>query len=135
MNRPVTLSVLMAGGALLAVVGIGAGENLVSHHGLMVAVDAAAGSCLACHDGRLARGRNVCLEKCSFSTAHSILKRYPPPGKERYYAPLESLASRGIQLEDGKVSCISCHDLSNPGKDHLVMENRQSRLCLSCHLW
>jgi predicted CXXCH cytochrome family protein len=37
-------------------------------------------------------------------------------------------------LTDGQISCVSCHDLTNDEKHHLVIDNRESRLCLTCHI-
>jgi predicted CXXCH cytochrome family protein len=34
---------------------------------------------------------------------------------------------------DGKVGCLTCHNPLNPEKGHLVMSDRNSALCLTCH--
>lgn len=38
-----------------------------------------------------------------------------------------------IRLFGGKVGCGSCHSVYSPEPADLVMSNRGSRLCLSCH--
>ncbi len=38
-----------------------------------------------------------------------------------------------IQLEDGRVSCLSCHSPNSQLKAKLVTSNVGSRLCFSCH--
>ena len=134
MAKRVAVTVLAAAGAVLALVWSAPGGELVEHHGLKIDADSGAMTCLSCHDGRMGKGGTVCLTKCDFRSPHALLRQYPPLGKEDQFAPLASLPGKGIRLEDGRISCISCHDLTNPGKDHLVMSNNGSRLCLSCHV-
>ena len=54
--------------------------------------------------------------------------------KESFYAPVGSLQGKGIRLFNGKLSCVSCHDLKNSTKYNLVMDNSSSALCFSCHI-
>jgi len=106
----------------------------IAHHGVTADADAAANECISCHDGSLSHIVAFCRVLCDFSTPHSILKRYPPPGKQREYASAATVASKGIKLQNGLVTCISCHNLRNPAKNHLVVDNTNSKLCLICHL-
>jgi len=106
----------------------------VEHHGMTVEADSPPKICLSCHDGSIAHIISYCTVMCDFSTSHSILKHYPPRGREREYASAAAVNARGIVLVDGQVVCISCHDLRQPGPNHLVMSNEKSRLCLSCHI-
>ena len=108
--------------------------ELVSHHSARVEANGPAQDCISCHDGSAAKHISFCTVRCDFSGSHSILKRYPPAGKAAHYAPAAAVQARGVKLQDGKVTCISCHDLRNPSRDHLVMDNTGSRLCLVCHL-
>jgi predicted CXXCH cytochrome family protein len=41
-----------------------------------------------------------------------------------------------VRLPDGRIECVSCHDPHNTaGIDKLlVMSNRRSALCLTCHI-
>jgi predicted CXXCH cytochrome family protein len=59
----------------------------------------------------------------------------PYPSDRQDYNPQSSLAGRGVPLPDGRVECISCHDPHDrTGHDHmLVISNRGSALCRSCH--
>lgn len=104
----------------------------IDHHGLAVQDDSRV-DCLGCHDGSLGKAVEVCSVGCGFKTSHTVLTEYPPRGRARDYAPVAALAAKGIRLVNGKITCISCHDLRKPGK-HLVMDNTGSRLCLACHV-
>lgn len=106
----------------------------ISHHGQAVNSRGPSEECLACHDGLLAKDVAYCTVDCSFNSNHSVSRPYPPRGKEDSYRPAGSLREMGIELVDGRVACISCHDLGNPGKNHLVMDNAGSRLCSACHV-
>jgi predicted CXXCH cytochrome family protein len=52
----------------------------------------------------------------------------------RKFAPAGAAEMAGVKFIDGRVDCISCHDLTNTDRYHLRIENRKSRLCLACHL-
>jgi predicted CXXCH cytochrome family protein len=106
----------------------------VQHHGGMVDADGTASQCLSCHDGLISHNVSFCTVRCSVTGSHSIEKNYPPPGKEASFAPVASVKAKGIKLINSKVTCISCHNLRNPAKNHLVMDNQGSKLCLACHL-
>lgn len=84
--------------------------------------------CLNCHQksnkhrpgvGHLG---NLCLNSRS---------QYPPAGKEMSYATIASLENAGSSLEDGMITCISCHDLSKP-PPHIIKSGND--LCLICHI-
>lgn len=106
-------------------------------------LDATTRRCLACHDGTAAMTGDLPVphsgriggrigERIS---SHPIGVAYPPvprPGGEGDYVPLGMLDSR-IQLFEGRVGCLSCHDLFSGEEKLLVMPNRESRLCYSCH--
>jgi len=103
--------------------------------------------CLGCHDGTVATS--------TIGSAHAILaglregfmapEAYvlrdhpigvPYPRDSRKYRPLAMVESEGkIPLPEGRIECVSCHDPHNEsGVDKmLVMPNKRSRLCLSCH--
>lgn len=103
--------------------------------------------CLGCHDGTLAS--NVMNE--NFLTFGANSKGVPPDHFDRSSDHpvgidyrLAQLRSRGrlkdlsmldpaIKLEDGYVSCTSCHNPNSPLRARLVMSNSGSRLCFSCH--
>lgn len=106
----------------------------VPHNGLMVDANSSANECLSCHDGVLAKHVSFCKVRCDFSGGHSLMKRYPPAGKAAEYAPASLVIAKGIKLENGHVTCNSCHDLRKSTPDYLVIENTNSRLCLTCHI-
>lgn len=103
--------------------------------------------CLGCHDGTLAS--NVINRDFYAFGANS--KGVPPGHFDRNSDHpvgidyrLAQLRSRGrlkdpsmldpaIKLEDGYVSCTSCHNPNSPLRARLVMSNSGSRLCFSCH--
>ncbi len=132
MNR-VASATLTVVALLLAGVGPVCAEA-VDHYGVMVERRAGIEECLSCHDGSIAKDAVYCLKECSFMTPHSVMRRYPPPGREAAYRPVESLREAGIELVDGMVVCISCHNLGNPPPYHLAVDNAASKLCMACHI-
>jgi predicted CXXCH cytochrome family protein len=108
--------------------------EMVSHHTVTVEENGRADVCISCHDGKEAKHVSFCAAKCDYASSHAVMKDYPPPGKTAKYATIAALQAKGIKLEDGKVTCISCHDLRKTGRYHMVMDNKQSRLCFACHI-
>lgn len=104
--------------------------------------------CLGCHDGTVATS--------AIGSSHALLAgvregfeinggiggrdhpigiRYPSNRKD--YRTEAFIAAKGkIRLPEGRVECISCHDPHNSTGEPkmLVMSNRRSALCLSCHI-
>ena len=81
--------------------------------------------CEGCHDGVIARAAKQ---------PHSVdidyrLAQLRSRGKLRDFSQLEP----AIQLENGRVSCLSCHSQNSQLKAKLVNSNEGSRLCFSCH--
>jgi hypothetical protein len=88
--------------------------------------------CLSCHNGMVGRAISVCLgNECMYTRNHSIMGSYPPHGKERAYASVKEIQDAGCILEDGKVTCLSCHDLTKP-PPHIIRDG--DRLCFICHI-
>lgn len=110
------------------------GAEVVPHHGAEVEAEGRANDCITCHDGLAAKNAGFCTVQCDFRGPHSILKRYPPSGKEKSFAPLEDLISKGVKLEQGRITCISCHNLRNPDRFHLWTDKTGDSLCLTCHV-
>ncbi|RNC72797.1 MAG: cytochrome C [Desulfuromonadales bacterium] len=106
----------------------------VFHHGLSVNPRGDFEDCVACHDGLIAKDVPYCTQNCSFKTAHSLQRPYPPPGQESSYQPPAVLRAEGVELVRGTVVCISCHNLRNPAPHHLVVDIDGSRLCYVCHI-
>ena len=89
------------------------------------------------HHGRPLAGmdrQEVCVECHSFQTArhHPSNIPYPPQGSERF-TPVRQLAARGVEVQNGQLTCLTCHDLRNQEPWHLPVGMTQSSLCLACH--
>lgn len=104
--------------------------------------------CLGCHDGTMASS--------TIGSAHAMLAGVregfnvpdgfvwrdhpigvPYPRGDREYRPFGQVVAGGaVRMPQDRVECISCHDPHNAaGVDKmLVMSNRRSALCLSCHI-
>jgi predicted CXXCH cytochrome family protein len=104
--------------------------------------------CLGCHDGTVAMStigsshailagvrEGFLLREGAVRTDHPIGVPYPVD-RRRFRSKASVVATSGVRLPDGYVECVSCHDPHNTtGVDKmLVMSNRRSALCLSCHI-
>ena len=127
----ITTAILVA--ILLNFQKVGVCAEKIAHFGVIVEDTGSPYDCIACHDGLIASQVHFCTVECGFGTSHSISKEYPPRLDENAYAPTESLQKKGIRLFNGKVSCVSCHDLNKSTKDLLIVDNGGSNLCYSCH--
>ena len=95
------------------------------------ALDAESSSCLSCHDEALAQASP------HLSESHPIgpkarLDRGDLVGDVRLAQP-DSI-DRRVRVFGQAVGCGSCHSLYSQYDNLLVMSNRKSRLCLTCHL-
>ncbi len=98
--------------------------------------------CLSCHDGASAteststtpwsRPRGYLGDH---RVNHPVGVRYGSLSRPKDLAPLRpvSLLPRGVALPDGKVGCISCHNLYAGEKYLLTVPIQGSELCLTCH--
>ena len=87
--------------------------------------------CLACHSEGSSRPVSICLgDHCLYTNDHSLMHPYPPTDKEDAYAPAAEIITAGCVLEEGKVTCLSCHNLTRPAP-HLIRDGDQ--LCYICH--
>jgi len=95
--------------------------------------------CLACHGGNLSGdaavsiGRAGILRHSSGNAPHPIGRSYRNASRNGGFRPEAQLAQRNIQLSDGKISCISCHQAYGKNHGKLTTSNDRSALCLSCH--
>lgn len=105
-----------------------------------LSIDPLSTGCLGCHDGAAAVAVTANLRNDPYRRPHGQSGPDHPIGMEyRAYAG----AGRGFKaifegsnkmvFVDGKVGCLTCHDPMNPAKGHLVMSDRRSALCLTCH--
>lgn len=96
-------------------------------------------SCVSCHDGSVAKDSGIHRAgRTEFDprSEHPVGVRYDSLKSENdEMGPLvriSALDSR-IRLFDQAVGCGSCHSLYSKEPNRLVMSNKASRLCLSCH--
>lgn len=106
-----------------------------------VGFDAFSRECITCHDGGNAplvdpsnRNNPFARGKHGFaSTDHPIGMEYERyvAANNRKYKPV--FGGGKMVFINGKVGCLTCHDPLNPERGHLVMSDRNSALCSSCH--
>lgn len=88
--------------------------------------------CLQCHGERKMKPVVYCLgDNCLYSKSHSLRRDYPPPMHSNRYAPRYLVERAGCVLENGRTTCLSCHDLTKPAP-HLVRTGED--LCRICHI-
>lgn len=113
-----------------------AAASLLEHHGFSVE-ESNESSCIECHSEN-APGQNNGLEKTSGCTeinqlSHPIHRAYPPEGRESRFKSRKEAEELGVRFANGKMTCLSCHNLTNEAKGHLAVDNYNSRLCMACH--
>lgn len=129
----VVILLFSLGGIAAAGVVLPAGDT--EHHGYMVNSEAGFRECLTCHDDVVATGISPCLAQiCMLKSDHSVDKPYPPSARTGEFAPAPMAEAEGVKFVNGRIDCISCHDLRNRDQYHLRVEDRKSRLCRACHL-
>lgn len=96
-------------------------------------LDKFSAECLSCHDGTLSKTPQVVVKEGIWlhgaGTSHPIGVEYPRSGD---FVSVESLPKE-VRLFAGKVGCLSCHGIYTKENNLLVMNNKKSRLCLTCH--
>lgn len=109
--------------------------ELLDHHGKTVDSEGNAAYCLSCHDGKTAVKIPECTTTCTVNV-HKVLIAYPPPGKEKDFATQQAVLAAGVKLENGMVTCISCHDLKNQERFHFAIDATPfaRKLCYACHI-
>jgi predicted CXXCH cytochrome family protein len=104
-------------------------------------VDQMSKDCLMCHDGVAASPITTNFRNDPFrrgSRVNSFGGDHPIGMDYDRYVSVNSGYKRipfgsKMILVDGKVGCLTCHNPLNPEKGHLVMSDRYSALCLTCH--
>lgn len=97
--------------------------------------------CLACHDGTIAKPvtfrisdgtlhREKSIE--TIKGAHPIGMDYEKFRMSAEYAPVEILPAQMV-LINGKVGCITCHNMLGNNKKYLVVDIDSNNLCFTCH--
>jgi predicted CXXCH cytochrome family protein len=92
--------------------------------------------CMTCHelltgDPQVSVNGRV-MQHDGTQVSHPVGMRYADSVSFGGYRPVTGL-QRAIQLPDGKVSCISCHQGYSERHGGLVVENVGDQLCFSCH--
>lgn len=89
--------------------------------------------CLSCHDGTISKYPQVEVKQGVWQhtggSQHPIGIDYPNSQDFTYSGALPE----EIRLFDGKVGCLSCHEMYSKEYKKLSMSNKKSRLCLACH--
>ncbi len=117
-------------------------DKHMSSHGAGGRLDDDSAHCLSCHDGvNASEAQNMTTwnRGAGFngpvSGNHPIGMQYPSRpsrGVESGFRPA-SLLPREVQLPNGVVGCVSCHNLYGRDKDRLAVPIEGSQLCFTCH--
>ncbi len=108
-------------------------------------IDKISQDCISCHDGSYATSVTIGAGIWTHSGeliqndmgSHPIGMDYDMArtrlGSKSYLRP-RAMVDRRIRFFDGKVGCGSCHDPYSTIDQLLVMSDRDSKLCLACHM-
>lgn len=107
-------------------------------------VDSFSRECLSCHDGITASNVNLNSRNSprtsrqqkydGTGTDHPIgmdYQDYVSAGRGKFKSM--AILNPNFKFIEGKVGCLTCHNPLNKEKGHLVMSDRNSALCLTCH--
>ena len=99
--------------------------------------------CLSCHDGVSATETHGGVAWSGFGAgmmgdrqgSHSVGTAYGQKGLSRRGVALKpaNTLPPEVRLPEGKVSCVSCHNLFERSENHLSVPIERSALCFSCH--
>lgn len=105
-------------------------------------VDTISAMCLGCHDGTIGKDTPVRVgsfrhgvrpEESAQELSHPIGVNYRRAMTRRGgLHPPEGIDER-IRLVNGKVGCVSCHDMYSRERKLLTVSNDRAGLCLACH--
>lgn len=103
-------------------------------------IDGASRICLGCHDGTIGvAAESLGLERPvpgADLTSHPVGVPQPVTSErtgDTWLVPRESVDPRIVLDGEGRLGCLSCHDLYSREAGLLVMSNRESGLCFGCH--
>jgi hypothetical protein len=106
---------------------------------LLGSLDSFSTGCVSCHSGIVSRKDTLNFRNDPETRMQMISGKHPiGMNYERYTRYRDSLKKVDeldpkLVLVGGKVSCVTCHDLLNPEKDHLVRNDMGKDLCSECH--
>lgn len=108
-------------------------------------LDPTSKNCISCHDGSFASSVSINTGSWQHSSNYpgQGLGRKHPIGIDYEMVRVKhnrktdlrpiTMVDQRINFYDGKLGCGSCHDPYSDHDDNLVMSNRRSALCFSCH--
>lgn len=105
-------------------------------------IDPISMECFTCHDGNNAKGANTKIRSLgngeshgmqTITGSHPIGMSYVKFANNREYTHWQTLPKNMI-LMDGKVVCITCHDMLSRNSLYLTTDMKGSGLCFSCHI-
>ena len=105
-------------------------------------IDSFSYDCILCHDGINAKyhdinyrsGKRSGITLKTVLDSHPIGMSYGAMAYDNAKLRHQTTLNEELVLVDGRVGCLSCHNMLNPEKYHLAMSNESSELCLSCHI-
>jgi len=100
------------------------------------ALDPISADCLSCHDGSGGPHARYCLleQMGKGCGGHIVSVRYADmAARDKNLRPARNLSPL-LPLYDGKITCVTCHGSEPHEGIPLIIDNRGSALCRSCHL-
>lgn len=97
-------------------------------------LDQASLYCISCHDGDIATHVPLSLSTGSPMESHPVGVDYLEAVIRNRQLKHPRFLDPAIKLVNGKLSCISCHNIFSLKNHKLAIDNRNSRLCLECHI-
>jgi len=106
-------------------------------------LDSVSAVCISCHDGMVSA--NVPFKVWDSNNRGATMYGSHPIGQNyeeiqihnyKMFAPVDKVQAI-LKLVNGRVSCVTCHDVFNPNNTDnlkLAVDNRGSKLCFTCHL-
>lgn len=95
------------------------------------------GSCNLCHYGSYAHDSRTSALTSDLRNDHPISMTFPTPAQDPAFnqPPDLSKGFSDVPLYEGKVECPTCHNVHDPDiAPFLRKSNRNSALCLTCHI-
>ena len=129
--QPSALSIILILSATLPAAGV-AQPPLPTH---LTGLDPVSAACVSCHDGTAGSRAGFCLlwPDGSQGDGHVISARYDElAAHNQGLTPPASLPPE-IVLHEGYLTCGSCHGSDPHAGAPLVIDNRNSALCRTCH--
>lgn len=112
----------------------------VSFHDGNRILDPISMECISCHDGTLAgsvhyrvNGPNYTAFNIKAVTgSHPVGMDYTRYTNKKDYAPFYELP-KNMVLMDGRIGCLTCHDMLGKNMAYLSTDLNNSNLCFACH--